>query len=47
MKKNKEVKVLCYECSKPIHVDDLGGISKINGKEAWFHKNCLPIISNP
>lgn len=42
MKKKKEVKVLCYSCGNPIHVDELGGVTKIKGKEAWYHKKCLP-----
>ena len=34
-RKNKRM-VLCAECGKPIHIDDLGLISK----EGMFHQEC-------
>ena len=34
----KESRVLCFSCGKPIKGEDLGGVTSIGGKEAWFHK---------
>ena len=38
-----EIKVLCYSCRQPIHIDHLAGITHAEGKEAWFCDNicCL------
>lgn len=34
----KESRVLCFSCGKPIKAEDLGGVTSIGRKEAWFHK---------
>jgi len=42
--KKEEKRVLCYFCKKPIHMDELGGVFKLEkDKEAWFHDR-LPCL---
>jgi len=38
-----EIKVLCYSCHRPIHIDHFAGVTHAEGKEAWFCDNicCL------
>ena len=40
IKEEKEKKVLCASCDKPIHIDDLGVVS--NGK--FYHKNFVCLV---
>lgn len=35
--------VLCAGCGEPIHIDDLGGVSSLDGEQAWFHNNVVCI----
>ncbi len=37
-------RVLCISCLKPIHVDHLGGVTRLDGEEAWFHDNIACLI---
>lgn len=43
--KEKQKRVLCFACKKPIHIDELGGVKKINDKEAWFHNKVTCLIT--
>jgi len=31
-----DIKVKCFFCGEPIHIDHFGGVCNINGKEAFF-----------
>ena len=45
--KNKlksEKRIKCFACKKPIHIDELGGVMKLKGKEAWFHGNIVCLV---
>jgi hypothetical protein len=39
-----DVKVLCYSCHRPIHIDHLAGITNVGGKEAWFCDNIYCLV---
>jgi len=39
-----EIKVLCHSCHQPIHIEHLAGITKTDGKEAWFCDNICCLV---
>lgn len=44
MMQEKNKKVLCASCKKPIHIDDLGLITGKNGVQKWYHDNYVCLL---